>query len=487
MDVPPSPNHVFNFPEEEENFDEDPQEEPEEEFEEDPEEDPEEEFEADAEEDAPPAATPPMGSPITPPPLSESPSDLKAAALVDTNGTLDVPPPSSTFEVGGPPSVSSIPPFYLHGSKIKRLSDNDEVLVCGLEDKDLEKEEEMEKMKKCLETLEFNYDLVLRDKDKLERALFNVQTWVSDSCIVDRIMPLKMMKRKAVKKMVKKQIAEAIEEYEKTRVNPCNAGGYGPVITGGTVNVQDDGFRRYNKCLKFASGAEEDKVMFAASTFEGRALTWWNGNEMTSRHTTIFHELALMCPDLVPNEKKKVKRYIRGFPERIKGNITSSKPTTLHEAINMAREVVEQAVQGNAARVSESNKRKWEDHQKNNPNTNNNNRNRNNNHHQQPIKRQETARVYAAVPTKGRGYNGNLPWCHRCKAHHNQGPCPLNCGRCNKLGHQEKDCRVRIPATGGNALQDVTCFGCGRRDTTGTSVQEEETRRMKVLVAEPML
>ncbi|GKG03009.1 hypothetical protein Tco_0310645 [Tanacetum coccineum] len=54
-------------------------------------------------------------------------------------------------------------------------------------------------------------------------------------------------------------------------------------------------------------------------------------------------------------ESKKIEKYIRGFPERIKGNITSSKPMTLHEAINMARELVEQSVQG------ESNKRKWED------------------------------------------------------------------------------------------------------------------------------
>ncbi|GKG20014.1 putative reverse transcriptase domain-containing protein, partial [Tanacetum coccineum] len=61
-----------------------------------------------------------------------------------------------------------------------------------------------------------------------------------------------------------------------------------------------------------------------------------------------FHELALMCHELVPTEKKKIERYIRGFPERIKGNITSSKPATLHEAINMARELVEQAVQGRA-------------------------------------------------------------------------------------------------------------------------------------------
>ncbi|GJV78053.1 hypothetical protein Tco_1509637, partial [Tanacetum coccineum] len=44
---------------------------------------------------------------------------------------------------------------------------------------------------------------------------------------------------------------------------------------------------------------------------------------------------------------------------------TSSKPATLHEAINMARELVEQSVQGRAARIGESNKRKWEDNQRN--------------------------------------------------------------------------------------------------------------------------
>nr|GEU29032.1 hypothetical protein [Tanacetum cinerariifolium] len=175
--------------------------------------------------------------------------------------------------------------------------------------------------------------------------------------------------------------------------------------------------------------AEEDKVMFAASTFEGRALTWWNGN----------------------------------------GNITSSRPTTLHDAINLARELVEQAVQGKEERVNESNKRKWEERQKNHPNNNNpnnnnpnnHNRNRNNNnqHHQQN-RRQETGRAYAVTPAEGRGYNRNLPWCHRCKAHHQQGLFPPKCSRCNKLGHQEKDCRVRIPATGRNTLQDVTCFGC---------------------------
>ncbi|GJU19351.1 putative reverse transcriptase domain-containing protein [Tanacetum coccineum] len=302
--------------------------------------------------------------------------------------------------------------------------------------------------------------------------------------------------------MVKKRIAKAIEEYEKTRANPCNASGSGSTNTGGTVNVQGCshktfmngkphpfngmegvvGLRRWIKkveqVFEICKCAEEDKselksIMTTeycpATEIQRMEEELWSltlkGDDIEA-YNNRFHELALMCPDLVLNEKKKVKRYIKGFPERIKGNITSSRPTTPHDAINLVRELVEKAIQGKAARVSESNKRKWEEHQKNNPNNtnpNNHNRNRNNNHLQQPNRRQETARAYAAAPAEGRGYNGNLPWCHRCKAHHHQGLCPPKCGRCNKLGHQEKDYRVRIPATGGNALQDVTCFGCGEK------------------------
>ncbi|GJU71234.1 hypothetical protein Tco_1262639 [Tanacetum coccineum] len=118
-----------------------------------------------------------------------------------------------------------------------------------------------------------------------------------------------------------------------------------------------------------------------------------------------FHELVLMCPELVSTEKKKIEKYIRGFPEGIKGNVTSSKPATLHDAINMARELIEQEVQAKALRIGDSNKRKLEDQQ-------------GNNYHQQQNQRQEVAKVYVAAPAKGRGYTGNLPWCNRCKAHH---------------------------------------------------------------------
>ncbi|GJT20773.1 ribonuclease H-like domain-containing protein [Tanacetum coccineum] len=105
-----------------------------------------------------------------------------------------------------------------------------------------------------------------------------------------QIMPPKMMKRKAVKKIVKKQIAEAIEEYEKTKANPGNAGGSGPTIIGGTVNVQGCSHKTFmngkphpfngtkgviglsrwiekvEQVFEICKCAEEDKVMFVAST-----------------------------------------------------------------------------------------------------------------------------------------------------------------------------------------------------------------------------
>nr|GEY89189.1 hypothetical protein [Tanacetum cinerariifolium] len=133
------------------------------------------------------------------------------------------------------------------------------------------------------------------------------------------------------------------------------------------------GLRRWiekvEQVFEICKCAKEDKVMFAASTFEGHALTWWNGNELWTltlkgddikAYDNRFHKLDLMCPELVPNEKKKIEIYIQGFPKGIKGNITSSRPITLHDAINMAYELVEQAVQGRDAIISERNKRNWE-------------------------------------------------------------------------------------------------------------------------------
>nr|GEZ99998.1 hypothetical protein [Tanacetum cinerariifolium] len=69
-------------------------------------------------------------------------------------------------------------------------------------------------------------------------------------------------------------------------------------------------------------------------------------HETEATYTEKFNELALLCLDVVPNEKKKVELYIKGLPEIIIGETTSSRPVTLNEAMRMAHALMEQKNQG---------------------------------------------------------------------------------------------------------------------------------------------
>nr|GEZ34600.1 putative reverse transcriptase domain-containing protein [Tanacetum cinerariifolium] len=344
-----------------------------------------------------------------------SSSDTEDDAPVIENEALEMPPVGSTYEVGGPSSVIPFPLFYLHGSEIARLDGNTELLlsnvqylercekkrkinnetcsseihegkkrmdkmeqglgdemqfsnrvehrVTDLENMEQEKDEEMVKVKKRLGTLEANYSLVLSDCDEWRRAFLNLQALVFARDL-DGVLGMHAQML-------------AIEEYERTRVDLGNASGSGEANTGGPVTVQGCshktfmngkpypfngtegvvGLRRWiekvEQVFEICKCAEEDKVMLAASTFEGRALTWWNGNvhtlglvnanripwvEFKSMMTTEY------CPATeIQRMEEELWTYMKGFPERIKGNITSARPTTLHEAVNLARELVEQA------------------------------------------------------------------------------------------------------------------------------------------------
>ncbi|GJW42913.1 putative reverse transcriptase domain-containing protein [Tanacetum coccineum] len=95
------------------------------------------------------------------------------------------------------------------------------------------------------------------------------------------------------------------------------------------------GLRRWiekvEQVFEICKCAEEDKVMFAASTFEGRALTWWNRNgDDIEAYNNRFHELALMCPELVPNEKKKIES----------GKTINETPTTITPTTTTATTII---------------------------------------------------------------------------------------------------------------------------------------------------
>nr|GFC83450.1 hypothetical protein [Tanacetum cinerariifolium] len=129
------------------------------------------------------------------------------------------------------------------------------------------------------------------------------------------------------------------------------------------------------------------------ATLRGRALTWWNGKTkamgieaanntlwsevkkwMTEEfcpqsliqrmeqelynlmmkgmdidgYTNRFHELALLCPRMVEPEAVKVEQYIRGLAKSIRGDVTSSQPATINDAVRLAYQLAGQLIQDKA-------------------------------------------------------------------------------------------------------------------------------------------
>ncbi|GJV11993.1 reverse transcriptase domain-containing protein [Tanacetum coccineum] len=263
-------------------------------------------------------------------------------------------------------------------------------------------------------------------------------------------------------------------------------------------------FERTELVFSRSNCVEENKVAFATGILTDDALSWWNAYaqpiriEQANRITwtelkrlltnkycpqteikkmedefynlTIngsdlktyirrFQELAVLCPNMVPNTEKLMEAFIGGLPQSIKGNVTTSKPQTLEEAINIAQRLMDQILKHNSVQEANDHKRKFEnrrntinnnnyvnnsynDDNRNHPN--NHNDNRNHDYYLQRDGRRETLRTYAVSLTKytrpPKKYLGILPLCTRCTLHH-IGPCTIKCQNCNNIGHLTRNCK----------------------------------------------
>nr|GEW65400.1 hypothetical protein [Tanacetum cinerariifolium] len=75
-------------------------------------------------------------------------------------------------------------------------------------------------------------------------------------------------------------------------------------------------------------------------------------------YTNRFHELALLCLRMVEPEAVKVKQYIRGLTKSIRGDVTSSQPATINDAVRLAYQLAGQLIQDKADEAIEGEKRK---------------------------------------------------------------------------------------------------------------------------------
>ncbi|GJT07171.1 reverse transcriptase domain-containing protein [Tanacetum coccineum] len=196
-------------------------------------------------------------------------------------------------------------------------------------------------------------------------------------------------------------------------------------------------FERTESVFSHSKCAEENKVTFATGTLTDDALSWWNayaqpigidqankitwtelkrlltnkycprtevrkmedefynltvkGNDLKT-YIRRFQELAVLCPNMVPNTEKLMEAFIRGLPRSIKGNVTASKPQTLEEAINIAQRLMDQN------------------------------------------RRQEAVRAYAATPAENSRNKGPA-------TRSNLLPVTVTCHACGEKGHYANQCR----------------------------------------------
>ncbi|GJX89754.1 hypothetical protein Tco_0343080, partial [Tanacetum coccineum] len=138
-------------------------------------------------------------------------------------------------------------------------------------------------------------------------------------------------------------------------------------------------FEKLESVFRISDCKERDKLKFATTTLQGRALTWWNGRiasmGIDTANGTLWTEVRKwmteeFCPRsvlqrleqelMVEPEQVKVEQYIRGLSNNIRGDVTSSRPTGIEEVVRMAYQLMGQIIQEKTDEVSEGEKRKGE-------------------------------------------------------------------------------------------------------------------------------
>ncbi|GJW61527.1 hypothetical protein Tco_0110862 [Tanacetum coccineum] len=153
---------------------------------------------------------------------------------------------------------------------------------------------------------------------------------------------------------------------------------------------------------------------------------------------------------MVEPERVKVDAYIRGLIDNIKGEVTSSKPADLNEAMRMAHKLMDQKAQARDARILKGKKQN---------------------------QKQRNARAMVTAPT-----NGKLPLCEHCFTRH-VGQCTIKCHKCRKIGNKARYCKEKSVATGANAQPVWTCYDYGEQGHTRNrctrKVKQEEVREVR--------
>ncbi|GJZ66660.1 putative reverse transcriptase domain-containing protein [Tanacetum coccineum] len=141
-------------------------------------------------------------------------------------------------------------------------------------------------------------------------------------------------------------------------------------------------------------------------------------------YTQRFQELTMMYTKMFPEEEDRVEKFIGGLPDNIQGNVIVAETTRLQDAVRIANNLMDQNLKGG----------------------------------------RNVARAYKAGNNEKKSYNGSLPFCNKCKLHH-EGPCTVRYGKfnkCGRQGHYRSDCPKLKDQNRGNKAGNKNGVGKAR-------------------------
>nr|GEU48960.1 hypothetical protein [Tanacetum cinerariifolium] len=204
-----------------------------------------------------------------------------------------------------------------------------------------------------------------------------------------------------------------------------------------------DGVKRWKLCFTSETVQKDTRELMKLMTevycprnkIQKMETELWNlsvKNNDKATYTQRFQELTMMCTKIVPEEEDRVGKFIRGLPDNIQGNVIATKPTRLQDAVRIANNLMDKKLKGYAVKNAENKMRFDTNH-------------RDNRGQQPPFKRHNTggqnvARAFTAGNNEKKDYEGALPYCNRCKLHH-EGQCTGRFHNCRRIRHLARDCK----------------------------------------------
>ncbi|GJZ89791.1 hypothetical protein Tco_0661718 [Tanacetum coccineum] len=137
------------------------------------------------------------------------------------------------------------------------------------------------------------------------------------------------MTQAAIKKLVADNVSATLEAQAATMANTDNTNRN--IGQGETHVARKCSYKEVMRCQPFNFKVMEGAVVPRTAKTEVKKMEdeFYNltikGNDLKT-YVRGFLELAILCPNVVPNSEKLMEVFIGGLPKSIEGNVIASKP-----------------------------------------------------------------------------------------------------------------------------------------------------------------